>query len=109
MSFDKKLYDQIMSQPEGLPHPLYRKALAKYVRELSDEVKSAVEAARYEIYDMELEWRELNERVLLRLGFTPEEARMLRDKRLDSPGMRRVITKCGVREFLRRRMKERKR
>ena len=91
MKIDVKLYNVVMSQPEGLPHKFYRKALASYVTGMSDVERQSVLDQRDEIYNMEAEWMELNEAVLRRLGFGEQEVLLLRDKRLDSPGVRNVI------------------
>ena len=101
--FDYSLYLKIMSAPEGLPHREYAKALGRYVSTLSEEERQAVLRRRDEILDAEQEWKELNEGVLLRLGFTEDEAGTLYDKRLDSPGMRMLLkVKCEVEKLKRK-------
>lgn len=90
-TFDPALYAKIMAVPEGLQHEQYRKQLGKYVTGLAESVKEDILRRWEEIADAEHEWMELNELVLLRLGFGRLDSRLLRDKRLDSPGMRNVI------------------
>jgi len=92
-TFDPKLYEKVLAQAEGMRHRVYRKALARYVSTLSGFERVAVLKQREEIEASEEEWKELNFEVLRRLGFGEGEAAMLRDKRLDSPGMRTLIRK----------------
>lgn len=92
-TFDKRLYDKVLSQPEGMAHKEYRKVLARYVTTLTEEERQGIQARRNEIEDAEDDWRELNFEVLICLGFSDGEAVQLMDKRLDSPGMRTLIRK----------------
>ncbi len=98
---DIGLYRFIMSQPVGLRHGEYRKELARYVTTLSDEAKEDLRERRYEILEAWAEWTGDNYEILLRLGFNTREAEMLRDKRINSPGVRNVI-KMRVEELSRR-------
>ena len=93
MVFDPKLYEKVLAQPEGMRHRVYRKMLARYVTTLSGFERVAVLRQREEIESAEEEWKSLNFEVLRRLGFGEGEAGMLRDMRLDSPGMRTLIRK----------------
>ena len=88
---DVGLYRFIMGQPIGLRHGEYRKDLARYVTTLSDEAKEDLRERRYEILEAWAEWCDDNYEILLRLGFNTIEAEMLRDKRINSPGVRNVI------------------
>jgi len=88
---DYDLYRFIMSQPVGLRHEEYRKELAKYVSTLTEEQKQDLRERRYEILEAWADWTDDNLEILLRLGFRYGEANMLRDKRINSPGVRRVI------------------
>lgn len=90
-TFDPKLYAKVIAQPEGMAHKEYRKVLARYVSTLTEEQRSDILARRRRIEEAKEEWEELNNEVLLRLGFGEGEAAMLMDKRLDSPGMRMLI------------------
>lgn len=90
-TFDPKLCDKVLSQPEGMAHKEYRKVLARYVSTLTEAERSGIQARREEIEYAEEEWKELNLEVLLHLGFSAGEAAQLMDKRLDSPGMRTLI------------------
>jgi len=109
-SFDPILYKQILAQPEGMNHKEYRKVLARYVTTLTESQRSDLLSRRDEIFEAELEWRELNCEVLSRLGFNEVETGMLMDKRLDSPGMRMLMVrradeikkKLKARDILRR-------
>jgi len=88
---DLGLYRFIMGQPVGLRHEEYRKELARYVSTLTEEQKADLRERRYEILEAWAGWTDDNYEVLLRLGFRPSEASMLRDKRINSLGVRRVI------------------
>lgn len=88
---DYELYRFIMRQPVGLRHGDYRKELARYVTTLSDDVKADLRERRYEILEAWAEWVGDNYEILLRLGFRTNEAEMLKDKRINSPGMRNAI------------------
>jgi len=96
---DFGLYRFIMSQPIGLRHSEYRKELARYVTTLSEEAKEDLRERRFEILEAWAEWTGDNYEILLRLGFNTREAEMLRDKRLNSPGVRNVI-KSRVEELV---------
>lgn len=89
--FDPKVFESVLSVPEGMNHKEYRKALGRYVSTLSDFERVQIKSRREEIEKAELEWKQLNHEVLRRLGFNEAEAGMLCDKRLDSPGMRTLI------------------
>jgi len=93
MVFDPKLFKQVLSQPEGMNHKEYRKALGRYISTLSEFERFQIQSRREEIEAAEAEWKELNHSVLRRLDFSEAEAGMLMDKRLDSPGMRLLIRK----------------
>jgi len=88
---DFGLYRFIMGQPVGLPHKDYRNALARHVSTLTPEEKADLRERRYEILENWAEWVGDNYEILLRLGFNTKEAEMLKDKRINSPGMRNVI------------------
>ncbi len=88
---DLKLYRFVMSQPVGLRHSEYRKELAGYVSCLSEEQKADLRERRYEILEAWADWIGDNREILLKLGFSTQEAEMLCDKRLNSPGVRNVI------------------
>lgn len=88
---DLELYRFIMRQPVGLPHNEYRKELARYVTSLSEAEKQDLRDRRYEILEAWAEWTDDNYEILLRLGFNTKEADKLRDKRINSPGVRNVI------------------
>ena len=88
---DLELYRFIMRQPVGLRHGEYRKELARYVTTLSESVKADLRERRYEILEAWAEWIGDNYEILLRLGFNTREAEMLRDKRINSPGVRNVV------------------
>ena len=104
---DFGLYRFIMGQPIGLRHEEYRKELARYVSTLTEEQKEDLRERRYEVLEAWAEWVGDNLEILLRLGFNTREAEMLRDKRINSPGMRNVIKvrveETGMRERGRRR------
>ena len=89
---DLGLYRFIMGQPVGLRHEEYRKELARYVSTLTEEQKADLRERRYEIQEVWADWTDDNYEILLRLGFSTKEAGMLRDKRINSPGVRRVIS-----------------
>lgn len=89
--FDPGLYGQVVSQPEGLRRPVYLKQLRVYVKAMTPEARALILARRDEIMEAFSEWKELNFLILTRLGFTEAEAELLKDKRLDSPGMRNVM------------------
>lgn len=88
---DLELYRFIMHQPVGLRHGEYRNALARYASTLSVAVKEDLRERRYEILEAWAEWVGDNYEILLRLGFRTNEAEILKDKRLNSPGMRNAI------------------
>jgi len=88
---DFGLYRFIMSQPVGLRHDEYRKELARYVSTLTEEQKADLRERRYEILEAWADWTDDNYEILLRLGFNTKEATMLRDKRINSPGVRNVL------------------
>lgn len=88
---DAELYRFIMRQPVGLRHSEYRKVLASYVSTLSEAAKEDLRERRYEILEAWAEWVGDNYEILLRLGFRTNEAEILKDKRLNSPGMRNAI------------------
>ena len=99
---DLELYRFIMRQPVGLRHSEYRKEVARYVSTLTDAQKEDLRGRRYEILEAWAEWTGDNYEILLRLGFNTQEAEMLKDKRINSPGVRNVI-KNRVEELTRRR------
>ena len=88
---DLELYRFIMRQPVGLRHEEYRKELARYASTLTEEQKADLRERRYEILEAWADWINDNYEILLRLGFNTREAEMLRDKRLNSPGLRNCI------------------
>ena len=88
---DLELYRFIMRQPVGLRHSDYRKELAGYVSSLSEAQREDLRNRRYEILEAWAEWIGDNYEILLRLGFRTNEAEILKDKRINSPGMRNVI------------------
>jgi len=90
-SFDLELFKLVLSMREGLPYPLLRREITKYVKTLSEEQKQEVLGRRDEILEDWIGWKESNYWVLTRIGFTEEMTVLLQDKRLESPGMRRVI------------------
>ena len=89
--FDFELFELIMSMREGLPFLVLRKEVTKYVRTLTSEQKQSYVDRRDEILDEWSDWRESNHWVLVRIGFNDIEADLLDDKRLESPGIRRVL------------------
>jgi hypothetical protein len=95
-SYDKDLLNLIISMRECLPHRERRKDLQVYIRTLPKEVLQDILNRREQINEAWREWKESNYTILLRLGFNDIEADFLRDKRLDSPGMRRVILNRAV-------------
>jgi hypothetical protein len=111
--WDSLLFKVIMSTPEGPRHYEYARDLRRYVSSLADEDRVFILSHRDEVYDAHAEWMELNESVLLRLGFDETEARNLHMNRLNSPGMRHVIQGkademhgCGFNVALSRKIRE---
>lgn len=88
---DLELYRFIMRQPPGSRHSEYRKELARYVSQMSEADREDLRERRYEILENWAEWIGDNYEILRRLGFSTQEAEMLKDKRINSPGMRNVI------------------
>ena len=95
-SFDNDLFKLVLSMKEGLPYQLLRKEVGKYVKTLTPEQKQDLLNRRDEIMENWLEWKESNFWVLQKIGFEEAEADILQDKRLDSPGMRRVMVNRAV-------------
>ncbi len=91
VKFDMELFKLVIGMREGLPFPLLRKEIQKYLRTMSPEQKQVILDKRQEIVNNWLDWKESNFYVLTHIGFTSTEAEMLKDKRLHSPGMRNVI------------------
>ena len=91
VKFDMELFKLVIGMREGLPFPLLRREIQKYLRTMTTEQKQTILDKRQEIVNSWLEWKEANYYVLTRLGFTAGEAEILKDKRLHSPGMRNVI------------------
>ncbi len=94
--FDMDLYKLVMSMREGLPFPLLRREIQKYVRTLTSQQKQAILDRRQEIVNAWLEWKDSNHYILMHLGFSDAEAAMLDDKRLQSPGVRNVLRNRAV-------------
>ena len=88
---DFELYRFIMRQPIGLRHGEYRKEVARYVSQVSEADREDLRERRYEILENWAEWVGDNYEILRRLGFGVQEAEMLKDKRINSPGVRNVI------------------
>lgn len=95
-NFDQELFKLIMSMREGLPFPVLRKEVAKYIKTLTPEQRQEYIDRRDEILDEWSEWKESNHWVLMRIGFNDIEADLLDDKRLDSPGVRNVLRNRAV-------------
>jgi len=96
VEFDMGLFKLIMSMREGLPFPLLRKEIQKYIRTMSEEAKQDILNRRQEILNNWVEWKDANHYVLTHIGFTDAEADMLDDKRLQSPGVRNVIRNRAI-------------
>lgn len=95
--FDRELFELVMSMREGLPFPVLRKELQRYIRErMTEEQKQDILNRREEIVNNWLEWKESNHYLLMRIGFSSAEADVLCDKRLQSPGVRNVLKNRAV-------------
>ncbi len=96
VTFDMDLFKLVMSMKEGLPFPLLRRELQRYIRAMTEEQKQDILNRREEIVNKWSEWKESNHYILVHVGFNDAEADMLDDKRLQSPGMRNVIKNRAI-------------
>ena len=86
-----KVYDYVMSIPEGLTHNELRKQTRKYVREMSVEHKQDILSRADEIESEAAEEFVLRKEILMTLGFSEPQAGFYAHYRLDSPGVRTII------------------
>lgn len=94
--FDVELFKLILNMREGLPFPLLRKEVQKYIRTLTSEQRQSYLDRRGDILSAWLGWKESNHVILMHIGFNEIEASILSDKRLQSPGMRNVMRNRAV-------------
>jgi len=86
-----KVYDYVMSLPEGPTHVEMRKRTRKYVREMSDESKQSILSRADEIESEAAEEFVLRKEIFMALGFNEVQAGFYANYRLDSPGIRTII------------------
>ena len=86
-----RLYKQIMSVPEGLPHREHRRLVRNYVREMSQDEVVDILRRRNEIEECGVDEYLLRRQVFLELGFMEAEAGFFARCRLDSPGIRTLV------------------
>lgn len=86
------VYKRVMAMPEGPSGVEYRRDLRKQVRALPQEVKDDVLSRSEEIEERSWEEFYVRKDILLALGFTGSEAQFLARCRLNSPGIRELIT-----------------
>jgi hypothetical protein len=84
-----------MSQPEGPTYKALRRMGHKYIRNMSQELKDDIMSRAPQIEKKTEYDEETIKEVYLNLGCTNDEASFLKDKRLDSPGVRQFLrTRC---------------
>jgi len=81
-----------MDLPEGPTSREYRQELRRHVRTLSEDDKTAILGRSEEFEGEMLEEYFARRDILLELGFTSSEAQFLARCRLNSPGIRTMIT-----------------
>ena len=87
-----RIYKEVMSVPEGLTGKEYKRLTHKYVGEMSTSEIDAVCSRADEIEERSWdEWR-LRKTVFLELGFMDTEAGFFAKCRMDSPGIRTLLT-----------------
>lgn len=91
IKFDQKVYDSVMRLEDEPSYKLARKRTRRFVSKMSEVEKIAVLERSDEISEGEVEGQLENKSILERLGFTDEEAGVLMDKRLGTPGMKNLI------------------
>lgn len=94
--FDMDLFKLVMGMREGLPFPVLRREVQRYIRGMTEEQRQDILNRRQEIVNSWVEWKESNHYILTHIGFTDAEADVLGDKRLQSPGVRNVMRNRAV-------------
>lgn len=86
------VYRRVMDLPEGPTSAEYRRDMRRYVRSLSDEVKEDILSRASELEDGSWDEYEARKNVFLELGFSMVEATFFARCRLNSPGIRTILT-----------------
>jgi len=86
------LYDRLMAKPIGPTGKEYRRLTRSYVRKMAKEDREEILARADQIVEDAVEDYEENKSLLLELGFMKTECNIYARCRLNSPGLRTLIT-----------------
>ena len=83
---------RVMDLPEGPTGKEYRRLVKVYVKGMGDDEKADIVSRREEIEERSWDEYLLNKQIFLELGFTDAEASFYAKCRINSPGIREIIT-----------------